>query len=323
MDKMERYFFTFIIFNDKLEKLEQTLESICQGLERKRVNMQIIIVDDTGTAMENQFQDRLKQSGVKLDYLAVTEENREGILEQALAAADGMYVNITKSGVLYQDDTIYKIYRYADKSKEDRILVPAVTGRNSAIMKEVNAFQKKYGTRTNLENNYHIIHCNYFSYFIRKKAFSKEPCLDKSWTLAILKKIFYTVTPHASLGFAKKAKIRLLSGAEVMTPWSEMLKEDCSTFCKSFLSEIFEFCKRQEAICEKNAKYNLIYYCSRIIALYEPEEHMPEIRSLTEAIMEYIKDDEILLFNQYLGREYKFYLENRFHWENDDNPEVA
>ena len=323
---MNNYFFTFIIFMDRLEKLEQTLESIGGCLVRKSISAQFVIVDETGRARDNRLEGRLGQSGIRFDYLDVTGENREEILELALDMALGEYVNLTKSGVLIREDNLYKIFRYARKSQSERIMVPVVSGKNSAVMREILTFYRQYGDKTDLNNNYHIVHCNYFCYFIKKSAFSERRCLSPYWQFAVLKKLFYTITPHARLGFVEKARVFIASASEATRFWDELISQDCTVFTRNFLAEIFEFCKEQNQICIKNAKYNLVYYCSKIIEDIQPkletQEHLQEVRRLTEDIMEYVKDDEIILYNQYLKRECKYYLEKKFTWENTDNPQV-
>ncbi len=324
---MKNYFFTLIIFVDRLEKLELTLESMCGCLEKREMDLQFVIADESGAAADNRFEARLRQRGVRFDYLEITEDNREEILELALDAALGEYVNITKSGVLYREDNLYKIYKYARKSQEDRILVPPVSSRNTAVMREAISFHKQNGSNTNLENNYHLIHCNYFCYFIRRETFSKKRCTGPFWIFTVLKKIFYTITPYAQLGFAEKGRIYVASPSEASKFWEDLTKEDASVFTRNFLADIFEFCREENHICIKNAKYNLVYYCSRIIEGIQPEletaEHLQEVRSLTESILRYIEDDEIIMYNQYLRREYKYYLEKNFHWQNTDNPQVG
>ena len=119
--------------------------------------------------------------------------------------------------------------------------MPGVGESNTNVMKEINAFRKQNGRKTDLNNNYHIIHCNYFSYFIRKTAFCQERCLGKSISLEILKKIFFTIVSSAEIGYAAKANIIQFSTHEVSKPWEEMIKEECIVFCKSFLLEILEF----------------------------------------------------------------------------------
>ncbi len=323
---MEKYFFTFIVFHDKTEKLDATLESICQGLKRKAIPAQIVLVDEAGGARE--AARRAGQEGVRTDYLEVTEENRDRILEQALGMAVGEYVNITKSGVLYEGDYLSRIYRYAEKKKEGKILVPAVSGKNSAVMKEVYAFRKEWkksGGKTDLDRNYHIVHCNYFTYFIRRESFSDRNCADPSWTLSVLKKIFYTVTADPKLGLVKDAKLRIAARDEATAPWEAMLGGGCLELCRSLIGPLLAFCREESPACVKNAKYNLMYYCSRVINNYAPGEDPDEAREIQEAIeaaAEYIKDDEVLLFNQYLSREYKYFLEKKLRWENRENPEV-
>lgn len=324
---MTNYFFTFIIFADRLEKLELTLESMSACLLKKAIDVQFVIVDESNTARENSVEGRLSRTGIRFDYLELTEQNREEILELALEQVQGEYVNIIKAGVLYREDSLYKIYKYARKSREERFLVPPVSSRNSAVMREGIAFQKQFGDKTDLENNYHLVHCNYFCYFIKKESFSQERCTDPFWTFAVMKKIFYTITPHARLGFAPKGRVYIPSPSEVTKFWEDLVKEDCSLFTRNFLTEIFEFCQKNNHICIKNAKYNLVYYCSRIIEGIQPEletpEHLQEVRKLTEEVLAFIKDDEIILYNQFLRREYKYYLEKKFHWENKDNPQVG
>ncbi|MEY8390550.1 hypothetical protein D3Z36_05130 [Lachnospiraceae bacterium] len=324
---MTNYFFTFIIFSDRLEKLELTLESMSACLLKKAIDVQFVIVDESKTARDNSFENKLSRAGIRFDYLDLTEGNREEILELALGQAQGDYVNITKAGVLYREDSLYQIYKYARKSQKERFLVPPVSSRNSAVMREGISFQRQFGDRTDLENNYHLVHCNYFCYFIKRGAFSQKRCTDPFWTFAVLKKLFYTITPHSQLGFAKKGRVYIPTPSEVTRFWEDMIKEDCSLFTRSFLSDIFEFCKKENHICIKNAKYNLVYYCCRIIEGIQPEletpEHLREVRLLTEAVLAFIRDDEIILYNQFLRREYKYYLEKNFDWENTDNPQTG
>lgn len=323
---MANYFFSFIIFVDRLEKLEWTLDSMKQSPLPPNIGVQLLIVSEKGEARANSYADELEQAGMKCDYLDITDANREEILELALDAVEGEYVNITKAGVLYPGDSIYKVYKYARKSRKDRILVPGVGESNTNVMKEINAFRKQNGRKTDLNNNYHIIHCNYFSYFIRKTAFCQKRCLGKSISLEILKKIFFTIVSSAEIGYAAKANIIQFSTHEVSKPWEEMIKEECIVFCKSFLLEILEFCKQENHICIKNAKYNLVYYCSRILNTCVPElmtpDELSEVRQAVEGVFAYIEDDEIILFNQYIDRAQKFYLEKMFSWKNDSNPEV-
>lgn len=313
---MGKYFFTLIIFVDKKEKLDLTLESLCQGHKTESIGVQIIFVDETNAANDNCFTSQLEEAGFGLKYLEITEENREQALELALGLADGEYINISKSGVLYQGDVLGEVYQYIQKKKGDRILLPAIAGSKSATMKEINAFANKHGADTDLEKNYHLIHCNYYAYFIKKNTFTKESCTDQSWTLAILKKIFYTLVQEKQLGFAPKAKIYTISASDAVQPWTEMLKtEECYRFCRDFLREIFEFAKKHGDICKANICYNLMYYCSRVLVNYQPDGHVQEIRELIEEITAFIGDDEVILMNQYLNRAYKFYMEEKFCWE--------
>lgn len=323
---MKKYFFTFIIFVDRLEKLEQTLESMDACLTKKSMEVQFVIVDETGTASNNSVEGRLSAKGNRFDYLDMTDENREEILELALDAALGEYVNITKSGVLFRDDNLYKIYKYTKKNGKERIMVPLVSSKNSAVMREILTFNRQDGAKTNLENNYHIVHCNYFCYFIKREAFSSKKCLSPFWLFAVLKKLFYTITPYADLGFVEKGRVFVPSAAEATRFWEDLINQDCTVFTRNFLADVFEFCREQNHICIKNAKYNLVYYCSKIMEMIQPKletpESLSEVRRLTEDIMAYIEDDEIILYNQYLKREYKYYLEKNFSWENKDNPQV-
>lgn len=320
---MGKYFFTFIIFNDKLEKLDLTLEGLYQCLKKSRIDAQVIIADDDGTAEQCKYMEQMRDFGIKLDCFLLTEENRGEILERALEQAEGEYINITKSGVLYQGSVLDKVCRYAKQTKEDRILVPAVSNLMSATMREINAFQKKYGDKTDLENNYHLVHCNYYAYFIRKDAFSKEPGIDQDWRLAVLKKMFYTLTSHPKIGYVKKGEISALSGQEVVSHWLNMLKEgESDRFCRNFLQEIFTYCKSHPEICVKNAKYNLVFYCGMLLARYVSDEHVQEIRDLIEEIFQYLEDEEILLFNQYLNREHKYYLEKKLSWKSQNRKDV-
>lgn len=321
---MKKYFFTLIIFVDKKEKLEVTLGSLCQNHNIGPLGVQIIFADETNTAKNSCQIRQLEEAGFGLEYLDITEGNREKVLELALGLAAGDYINISKAGVLYQEDVLSKVYHHIQKKKEDRILLPAIAGNKTATMKEVNVFASKYGADTDLEKNYHLIHCNYYAYFIKKTSFSKEYCTDPSWTLAILKKLFYTLVQEKQLGFAAEAKIYTISGTDVIQPWSELLKtEECYQFCRGFLRDIFEFSKKHGDICKANAKYNLIYYCSRVLVSYQPDGHVQEIRELIEEIIADMGDDEIILMNQYLNRAYKFYMEEKFNWEKNTSKEVS
>ena len=314
---MKKYFFTLIIFVDKKEKLDLTLESLCQGHNMESLGVQVIFADEANVTKNSSRIRQLEEMGFGLEFLEMTEGNRDKALELALGLAAGEYVNISKAGVLYQEDVLHKVYHHIQKKKEGRILLPAIAGNKTATMKEVNVFANKYGADTDLEKNYHLIHCNYYAYFIKRESFSKEYCTAPSWTLAILKKLFYTLVQEKQLGFAPEAKIYTISGTDATQPWTELLKtEECYQFCKGFLREIFEFCKKHGDICKANAKYNLIYYCSRVLVSYQPDGHAQEIRELIEEIIAYTGDDEIILMNQYLNRAYKFYMEEKFPWEN-------
>ena len=119
---MKKYFFTLIIFVDKKEKLEVTLGSLCQNHNIGPLGVQIIFADETNTAKNSCQIRQLEEAGFGLEYLDITEGNREKVLELALGLAAGDYINISKAGVLYQEDVLRKVYHHIQKKKEDRIL---------------------------------------------------------------------------------------------------------------------------------------------------------------------------------------------------------
>ncbi len=319
-----KYRVSIIVFNDDSKSCKKTLNSIRNQPCYQNGEVQLLLVWCPQAKEDETLRGQLAQAECETVYEAAGPRE-DGIFDKVVSEAVGTYLHITKAGVTYPGGSLDRALSLMEKNRWRSGVTMVYTSSHSAEMRELNAYTRDFGKRTDLINNFHLVHCNYYTYFMRRDAWTKESTAGAEWTLSVLKGVLYTIAADRALhqlrGVELRAANEQTANGHVMTMFREHKYRE---FYQDFLRPVMEYFGRQQSYCERNAKYNLLYYCMKMqqYFLEKDETVQREVRSYADETVRFIGDEEVLLSNPFLSRTYKHFLQARFSWKMPDSKDM-
>lgn len=315
--------FTFIIFSENLKQCKRTMKS----LKEQTIdfgNIQTIVINCDESIESNRFQKEISAQNDSAEILHIDDSNRNHILEDALKLVNGTYTCVTKSGVTYSSTALQYVDSYMKESNENAAAITIKADNKPYLLEEHNSYGIQFKEKTNLELNYKIVLTLFPAFFIRSESLSQEVCSSHEWNLSVLKLLFFTICGSNQLGFVTEAVCKCKNTDMLLETWLNKLnnKEGRALFQMEFLNEIFLYTIQKKNSHVKNAKYNLLYYCSILGMELKYNDIFEEdyIKENVNKIIDFIKEQDLIINNKYIPRLYKRYFLNHFSWDEVDNP---
>jgi CDP-glycerol glycerophosphotransferase (TagB/SpsB family) len=120
------------------------------------------------------------------------------------------------------------------------------------------------------------------------------------------------------IGMIPKAVVRIQGQGDPFV-WKTLAGiSQFSCFFRHFVMPYYEFCKAHAD--SLNAKYNLLYYLKKLL-VYAPkdEEEIKAIKESSDEIFTFIKEEELILENQYFDAVQKIYMLKNFNWDDHNS----
>ena len=319
-----KYRISIIVFNDDSKSCRKTLNSIRGQQCYKNGEVQLFLVWCPQASEDKKLRSQTEEAKTEA-LLEITGACGGKILDEAVLRASGTYLHITKAGVTYPAEALDGALALMEKNRWRSGVSSIYAPNYSAEMRELNAYTRDHGKQTSLKNNFHLVHCNYYAYFVRRDAWTKESTAGAEWTLSILKGILYTLVADSGLHQLPRVELRVGSEQTAIGHVMTMFREHkYREFYREFLQPVLAYLGRQKEYCEKNAKYNLLFYCMKMqqYFLEKDETVLKEIRAYADETVRFIGDEEVLLLNPFLSRTYKHFLQARFTWTRGSSKEI-
>lgn len=250
-------------------------------------------------------------------------------LKKAYFDIDSEYIHMTVPNVYYSDEFWAEVFAFMEDKRPKAFMVKVGMKNPVSVVKEHNGNINKMLEIKNISDSeyeegaqfypYHLIHSIFYSYFVRKEYIDLEKIDSTSNKLHWVLKVICMYTCSLSMLENIEPMLSVLSkrGYSGTYSWKELSdKEKALVYINEFLEVIYSLSKEHPE--NKNLKYNILYFVKMLVQnCSSSEDGIVEFQKKTEEILSSIKEEELILENQYFDRILKKCILERVKWVED------
>ncbi len=250
---------------------------------------------------------------LKIQILRV---NTSGELMDALQHMQGEFLHMIPSGTELSVNTYEQAQAVLGENCSACVL-PLECPEKSGHISAMNSYIKKPAEQQNLEVSYRFIHSCYCAFVLRNSAALIRSAHGEMSSLVLLiwRILYETIVREPELLVAEQALCEIPSTRALSEVWSQLRdKAFSSQMMEEFLLPIHEFCQNETGICEKHARYVLMYYLNQFEKNFASEdmEYYRQIKEQITLLMREAGTPELFVNHLNFSRERKNYFLNDY-----------
>lgn len=278
---------------------------------KRKIILTVILTGEEPQACELTLKS-LEDQSIGKDNMQVIQVKNAVELRSALVAAEGEYISILEPGVELTSNA------YADAvevmGNENICVFPVKSEERSGHVSAMNTYIKKESEFRKLNISYQFIHSCYFAFVLRRSAIPINQ-IEGANIYPILWRMLYCILVNtAELPVVDTALCTIQSTRKISEFWGMMKEQMISQqFIQEFLQPLFQYFQETELVCEKHARYVLMYYLNMFERNFksEEEEYYGRVCEVITQMMETVGTPELYVHHLNFTRSRKYcFLKN-------------
>ncbi len=248
--------------------------------------------------------------------IQVLRANTSEELADALQQAEGEFLHILQSGAELSSNG-YEQVRSTMGEECNVCVFPLECPENSGHISAMNTYIKKPTEQQNLEVSYRFIHSCYYAFVLRTSALSIEfvKYQNCSVLLMIWRMLYENIVREPNLFVVENALCQIPSTRSISEFWKRLCDREFSReMIEQFLLPLSKFCRKEPEICERHARYVLMYYLNLFERNFfsEDSEYYVQVKEQITLLMREAGTPELFMNHLGFSRERKNYFLNDY-----------
>lgn len=303
---------SIIFYDNHTQECVKTLESLAQWKQ----DWEVLLITE-----EESLPLWFKEQGITGKIIP----KGPGALTKALGECRGAYVAISRSGMVYQKNTLDKLRGLRTQQKESILLLPAAYQENITHIRQHNRFYKEAVKGCSLEKDIRLCHYLYFAFLLPRNQLPKELTSYEQPLLEIWELLYKTVTKENRIYSLEGCTCQVSDFHDFSQFWMHIQEEEKNRReLEGFLDNLWNWTICQEQVNQEHGKYNLFHY----LVLYAIQMDKgggtkePEALTWAEDYLERLSCPELIASDNYLPRSFKNYLLKKKGYISDCSQEI-